>query len=127
MSMHVQIGDCTTPEAIPMLITFYYYYISLLYWPRQKKITGNGSGTVEKCCMSSWTASAQKAARDAQKVHPHLAMGVDGISQSCDAAEGTRCRLRGENGREVFGAIACSREMIFLPRASDELRCLVHF
>ena len=74
--------------------------------------------------MSSWTASAQKAARDAQKVHPHL---VDGTSQSCDAAEGTSCRLRGENGREVFGAIACSREMIFLPRASDELRCLVHF
>jgi len=48
MSMHVQIGDCTTPEAIPMLITLYYYYISLLYWARQIFfLTENGSGTVE--------------------------------------------------------------------------------
>ena len=38
MSIHVHIGNCTTPEAIPMLITLYYYYIDLLYWHRQETL-----------------------------------------------------------------------------------------
>jgi len=31
MSINVDTGDCTTPEAIHMLMTLYYYYIGILH------------------------------------------------------------------------------------------------
>jgi hypothetical protein len=77
MSMHVHTGDCTLPEAIPLLITLYYYYISLLYWTRQKEM--------EEMDREQWNNAARRrgqrahkrshAARTHGKAHPHLARG----------------------------------------------------
>jgi hypothetical protein len=92
MSMHVQIGDCTTPEAIPMLITLYYYYRGLLYWPRQKKL--------QEMDWEQWNNAARRRGQRAHtrrtdgKAHPHLAIGIDGTPQSRDAAEGSQCMMR---------------------------------
>jgi len=36
-SINIGIGDCTTPEAIPMLMTSHYYYVGILYRLRQEK------------------------------------------------------------------------------------------
>ena len=41
MSIHLEIGDCMTPEAIPILITLYYHYIDILYWPKQENLKEN--------------------------------------------------------------------------------------
>ena len=42
MIIHVHTGDSTTPEAIPMLMTLYYHYIGLLYWPGDEILQGIG-------------------------------------------------------------------------------------
>ena len=42
MIIHVHTGDSTTTEAIPMLMTLYYHYIGLLYWPGDEILQGIG-------------------------------------------------------------------------------------
>jgi hypothetical protein len=65
MSMHVQIGDCTTPK--PHANNFVLLiYISLLYWPRQNKLQEMDR---EWWNNAAWTASAQKVARMKRRIH----------------------------------------------------------
>ena len=71
MSMHVQIGDCTTPEAIPMLITLYYYYRGLLYWPRKKNL--------QEMDWEQWNNTARRRGQRAHK-RSHATHGWKGTS-----------------------------------------------
>ena len=71
MSMHVQIGDCTTPEAIPMLITLYYHYKGLLYWPRQKEL--------QEMDWEQWNNTARRRGQRADK-RSHATHGWKGAS-----------------------------------------------
>ena len=56
MIIHVHTGDSTTTEAIPMLMTLYYHYIWLLYWPGHEILQEMGwewwNNTV--CCRRQW-------------------------------------------------------------------------
>jgi len=78
-----------------MLITLYYYYRGLLYWPRQKiyrKWIGNNGITLHVVVDSERTKGRTR--RTDGKAHPHLAIGIDGTPQSRDAAEGSQCMMR---------------------------------
>jgi len=56
---------------MPMLITLYYYYISMLYWPRQKNI--------QEMDLEQWNNAAHRHGQQAHK-RSHATHGRKGAS-----------------------------------------------
>ena len=75
MNINVDISDCTTPEAIPVLMTLYYYYISILWKKTLRKRFGYSGITLHVVADNEWTNGPTTGASG---IHLHMATERDG-------------------------------------------------